>query len=129
MISEYFFDFLDVCGSEMWISLKIGFLIQKWPWEPQKLDDDGNFCKHDFSFPFHHSLQNLSHEWPLVLKLECPKGNHHVFFVKSWFVLSVESLRKFSNFPENPQSKFLRGDISAKNYYFSLWFFFLLDLI
>ena len=53
-------------GSEMWISLKIGFLIPKWSWEPQKW----NFCKYDFSFPFHHSLQNLSHEWPLVLKLD-----------------------------------------------------------
>ena len=55
----------------MWISLKIRFLIQKWPWEPQKLDNDGNFCKDDFSFPFHHSLPNLSHEYPLVLKLDC----------------------------------------------------------
>ena len=53
-------------GSEMWISLKIVFLIPKWSWEPQKW----NFCKYDFSFPFHHSLQNLSHEWPLVLKLD-----------------------------------------------------------
>ena len=53
-------------GSEMWISLKIEFLIPKWSWEPQKW----NFCKYDFSFPFHHSLQNLSHEWPLVLKLD-----------------------------------------------------------
>ena len=62
--------FLDFFGSEMWISLKIRFLIQKWPWEPQKLDNDGNFCKDDFSFPFHHSLPNLSHECPLVLKLD-----------------------------------------------------------
>ena len=57
-------------GSEMWISLKIRFLIQKWPWEPQKFDNDGNFCKDDFSFPFHHSLPNLSHEYPIVLKLD-----------------------------------------------------------
>ena len=37
------------------------------------------FCKYDFSFPFHHSLQNLSHEYPVVLKLDRPKRKHHVF--------------------------------------------------